>query len=132
MDEVRWRAFFRSPRHQGVYARLRGALGRGESSTASTPHPSAVNNLMIRPVFTELALFLTPFAVYLVYLWVTRADLLHWDSWPLRTVLTLTCLALALMLGSFLVLAHLSGEPKNSAYVPAHIENGRLVPGMVK
>jgi hypothetical protein len=87
---------------------------------------------MIRPVFTELALFLAPFAIYLVYLWVTRADLLHRDSWPLRTVLTLTCLALVLMLGSFLVLAHLSGEPKNSAYVPAHIENGKLVPGMVK
>jgi hypothetical protein len=87
---------------------------------------------MIRPVFTEIALFLTPFAIYLVYLWATRADLLHPDAWPLRTVLTLTCLALALMAGSFLVLAHFSGEPKNSAYVPAHIENGKLIPGMVK
>jgi len=25
-----------------------------------------------------------------------------------------------------------SGEPKNSAYVPAHVENGKLIPGMVK
>jgi hypothetical protein len=90
------------------------------------------NPHMIRPVFTEIALFLTPFAVYFVYLWVTRADLLHPDAWPLRTVLTLTCLALALMAGSFLLLAHFSGEPKNSSYVPAHIENGKLVPGMVK
>jgi hypothetical protein len=87
---------------------------------------------MIRPVLTEIVLFLTPFAVYLVYLWATRADLLHPDSWPLRTVATLTGLALALMFGSFLVLAHFSGEPKNSTYVPAHLENGKLVPGTVK
>ena len=87
---------------------------------------------MIRPVFTEIALFLTPFAVYFVYLWATRADLLHPDSWPLRTLLTLTCLALALMFGSFLVLAHFSGKPKNSSYIPAHIENGKLLPGRVQ
>jgi hypothetical protein len=36
------------------------------------------------------------------------------------------------MAGSFLLLAHFSGEPKNSSYVPAHIENGKLVPGRVK
>src|SRR3954470_22052656 len=100
--------------------------------TASTPCVSALNNSMIRPVFTEIALFLTPFAVYLVYLWATRADLLHPDTWPLRTLLTLTSLALALMFGRFLVLAQFGGEPKNSVYVPAHIENGKLVPGTAK
>lgn len=108
-------------------------IGSGrDQGTASTSHASAVNNRMIRPVFTELALFLTPFAVYLVYLWATRADLLHPDAWPLGRLLTLTCLAFALMFGSFLVLAQFGGEPKNSTYVPAHIENGKLVPGMAK
>ena len=31
---------------------------------------------MIRPIFTEIALFLAPFAVYALYLWVTRATVL--------------------------------------------------------
>ena len=87
---------------------------------------------MIRPVLTELAIFLAPFAIYALFLLGTRADVLHPDSWSIRKLLTLTCVALALMFFSFLVLAHFSGEPKNSAYVPAHIENGKLVPGTVK
>ena len=29
---------------------------------------------MIRPFFTEVALFLTPFAVYAIFLWATRAQ----------------------------------------------------------
>ena len=31
---------------------------------------------MIRPVFTEVALFLVPFLVYAVFLWATRAGVL--------------------------------------------------------
>ena len=31
---------------------------------------------MIRPVLTELALFLVPFAVYAMFLWATRARVL--------------------------------------------------------
>jgi hypothetical protein len=84
---------------------------------------------MIRPVVTELALFLAPFAVYAIYLWATQADLLHPESWPLGRLMWLTIAALALMFGSFVVLAQWGGEPKNSPYVPAHIENGKLVPG---
>ena len=84
---------------------------------------------MIRPFLTEIALFLAPFAIYVVFLWATQAGVLHPDSWPIKRVLTLTILALALMFGSFLVLAQFSGERKNSPYVPAHLENGKLVPG---
>jgi hypothetical protein len=87
---------------------------------------------MIRPVLTEIALFLTPFAVYAIYLVATRAGVLHPDSWSLSRLLTLTIVALALMFGSFIVLAQFGGEPKNSPYVPAHIENGKLIPGTAK
>ena len=38
----------------------------------------------------------------------------------------------AWMAGSFVVLAQWGGEPKNSTYVPAHMENGKLVPGTMK
>jgi hypothetical protein len=37
--------------------------------------------------------------------------------------------ALLLVVASFILLAHFSGAPPDSTYVPAHVENGRLVPG---
>jgi hypothetical protein len=84
---------------------------------------------MIRPVLTEFALFLTPFALYAVFLWATRADLLHPDSWSWSTLGTLTIVALVLVVGSFVVIAHFTGAPPGSTYVPAHVEGGKLVPG---
>ena len=86
---------------------------------------------MIRPVFTELALFLAPFAVYAIYLVATRGALLERASWPPRVVATLVIFAFLLMIGSFLVLAHFSGAPPGSTYIPAHVEDGRFVPGRV-
>ena len=87
---------------------------------------------MIRPVLTELALFLTPFAVYAIFLWATKADVLHPASWTLSRIAWLFMAALVLMLGSFIVLAHWGGAPPGSTYVPAHTENGRFVPGETK
>jgi hypothetical protein len=87
---------------------------------------------MIRPVLTELALFLAPFAIYAVYLWATQAGVLHPESWSLPTLAWLTIAAFALMFGSFIVLAQWGGVPAHSTYVPAHIENGKLVPGTAK
>ena len=84
---------------------------------------------MIRPVLTELVLFVLPFLVYAAYLWATRAGVLHPESWPLGTLMALTIAALLLIAGSFIVLAQWGGEPPGSAYVPAHVEDGRLVPG---
>jgi hypothetical protein len=84
---------------------------------------------MIRPVLTELALFLAPFAIYAIYLVATRADVLHPEAWSWAALAWLTIAALGLMLGSFIVLAHFSGDAPNSPYVPAHIEDGKLVPG---
>jgi hypothetical protein len=87
---------------------------------------------MIRPVLTELALFLAPFAIYAIYLWATQAGVLHPESWPLPRLVWLTIAALLLMAGSFVVLAQWGGDPKGSQYVPAHMENGQLVPGTIK
>jgi len=84
---------------------------------------------MIRPVLTEFALFATPFAIYAIYLAATRADVLDLAAWTLPVVAWLTVSALALMIASFVLVAHFSGAPPGSTYVPAHIENGRLVPG---
>src|ERR671938_352708 len=50
---------------------------------------------MIRPVLTELALFLTPFALYAVFLLATRAGVLDASSWSWSTLASLTIAALA-------------------------------------
>jgi Family of unknown function (DUF6111) len=85
---------------------------------------------MIRPVLTEVGLFLIPFAVYAVFLIATRAHLFDKTSWPLPVIGGLSVVALLLVIASFAYLAHFSGAPPGSTYIPAHMEDGRLVPGV--
>ena len=87
---------------------------------------------MIRPVFTEMALFLLPFVVYAVFLWATRAGVLDASSWSLPRLAWLVMAALALMVGSFVGLAQFGGAPPRSTYVPAHVDAGQLQPGETK
>ncbi len=87
---------------------------------------------MVRPILTELALFLTPFVFYAAYLWLTRAGVLNSSQWPLSRVAWLLIAAFVLMIGSFIVLAEWGGAPPGSTYVPAHFENGKFVPGQTK
>jgi hypothetical protein len=87
---------------------------------------------MIRPAFTEIGLFLIPFVVYALFLVATRSGLLVQSSWPVNVVAKLMLGSLLLVVISFVLLAQFSGAPPNSTYIPAHIENGRLVPGVEK
>jgi hypothetical protein len=87
---------------------------------------------MIRPVLTEVALFLAPFIAYAVFLWATRAGVLHPASWTLARLAWLVMSALLLMIGSFVVLAQFGGAPPGSTYVPAHFEDGKFVPGQTR
>jgi Family of unknown function (DUF6111) len=87
---------------------------------------------MIRPALTEIGIFLIPFAVYALFLIATRSGVLAKSSWPLPLIAKLVLGALLLVVISFVLLAHFSGAPPNSTYIPAHIENGRLVPGVEK
>jgi hypothetical protein len=87
---------------------------------------------MIRPAFTEIGVFLIPFAVYAVFLLATRSGLLAQTSWPLPIVAKLAVGSLLLVVVSFVLLAHFSGASPNSTYIPAHVENGRLIPGVEK
>jgi Family of unknown function (DUF6111) len=87
---------------------------------------------MIRPAFTEIGIFLIPFAVYALFLVATRSGLLVQSSWPLHVVAKLALGALLLVVVSFVLLAHFSGAAPNSTYIPARIENGKFVPGVEK
>ena len=84
---------------------------------------------MIRPVLTEIGIFLIPFAVYALFLIATRSGVFAPSSWPAHLVAKLVLGSLLLVILSFIMLAHFTGAPPNSTYIPAHIENGKFVPG---
>jgi hypothetical protein len=87
---------------------------------------------MIRPISIEVALFLTPFVVYAAFLLATRAGILQVSAWTLPRLAALVIASLVLVVGSFLVLAQFSGSPPGSTYVPAHVEDGKFVPGVTR
>jgi hypothetical protein len=86
---------------------------------------------MIRTVFTEGVLFLSPFAAYAIFLWATRSATGS-NSWKPRVLAGLSIVALIAVIGGLVVMAEFSGARPGSVYIPAHIENGRLVPGTTK
>ena len=87
---------------------------------------------MIRPALTEVGIFLIPFAVYAMFLIATRSGVLASSSWPAHLIAKLVLGSLLLVVVSFVLLAHFSGAPPDSTYIPAHIENGKFVPGAEK
>ena len=88
---------------------------------------------MMRPVLTELTLFFTPFVLYALFLWgAKRGGVFDRANWPLPHVLYLLIAAFLLVIGSFIVLAQWGGAPPGSTYIPAHVEDGRFVPGQTK
>ena len=87
---------------------------------------------MIRPVFSEVGIFLIPFAIYALFLIATRSGLMVQSSWPVHVLARLLLGSLILVAISFILLARFSGAAPNSTYVPAHVENGKLIPGAEK
>jgi hypothetical protein len=87
---------------------------------------------MIRPALTEIGIFLIPFVVYALFLVASRSDLLTRSSWPVIVVGRLLLGSLLLVVLSLILLAQFSGAPPHSTYVPAHLENGKLIPGAEK
>ena len=87
---------------------------------------------MIRIGFTEISLFLAPFVLYAVFLWATKAGVMDAESWPVSRLVWLAIAALLLVVGSFAYFAHFTGAPPGSTYVPAHVEDGKFVPGQTR
>jgi Family of unknown function (DUF6111) len=87
---------------------------------------------MIRPIFTEVVLFLLPFLAYAIFLWATRSGVLDPRAWAPQRIAWLVIAALVLMVGSFLAFAQFGGAPARSTYVPAHLDAGEVKPGQTK
>ena len=86
---------------------------------------------MARAVLEPLALFLAPFAIYAIYLALRLRyplEVAHWSGARV-SLLTLAGLAAA-VLG--LVLIDAFAPRGHGTYVPAHEENGVLVPGRIE
>ena len=87
---------------------------------------------MIRPALSEVGIFLIPFAVYALFLVASQSGLMAKTSWPVHIIAKLVLGSMLLVVISFILLAHFSGAAPSSTYVPAHIENGKFVPGVEK
>ena len=87
---------------------------------------------MIRPILIEIGLFIAPFVIYAVFLAMTPNGALQPSAWGARRIAALGIAGFALMLGSFVFFAQFSGAPPGSTYIPAHIENGKFVPGTTR
>jgi hypothetical protein len=87
---------------------------------------------MIRPAVTEILIFLIPFAAYVLFLLASRSGLTVPASWPPHIIAKLLIGSLLLVIASFVMLAQFSAGSPHSTYIPAHIENGKFVPGVEK
>ena len=75
---------------------------------------------MIRPVLTEIALFMAPFAAYAVFLWATREGVLDPASWPVPRLMWLTIAALGIALALIVVVLVVAGWISAPSRPPNH------------
>jgi len=86
---------------------------------------------MWRPIAESLGLFLLPFALFAVYLALSARWPLTIEHWTRSRVATLAIVGLAAALAG-LIGAALFAPRGQGVYVPAHVENGVLVPGRIE
>ncbi|MGO9420950.1 DUF6111 family protein [Roseiarcus sp.] len=86
---------------------------------------------MSRAILEPLALFLAPFAAYAIYLVLRARYPLEVEHWTGVRVSILTVIGLAAaVLG--LAALNLFAPRGHGVYIPAHQENGVLVPGRIE
>lgn len=83
---------------------------------------------MARSLFESLGLFATPFLFYALFLIYRARHPLVVAHWSRGALFWLTLAGLGLAICGFLYAGFYGAVPAG-AYVPAHIENGRLTPG---
>lgn len=84
---------------------------------------------MVRFVLLDALFFLLPFAAYALWLLLTRRTVRNAEDWQIKTITWLALAGAALMVTVILIFIHYDSSPPGGTYVPAHIENGQIVPG---
>ena len=86
---------------------------------------------MWRVILEPALLFGSPFAAYAIYLGLRRRYPFEVEYWTRSAVSTLVLAGLAIaVVGVFAI--GIFAERGQGAYVPAHVENGRIEPGRIK
>jgi hypothetical protein len=86
---------------------------------------------MLRAVLEPLSLFLSPFLAFAIYLVVRARYPLAIEHWTRGRVSTLTLIGLFIAIIGLIVFG-LNAPRGHGVAVPAHIENGVLVPGRIE
>ena len=85
---------------------------------------------MLRAILEEALLFLVPFGLFALYLVLRRRNPFLWAHWSEQTSwLVIAGLGVAV---AALIYTGLTAERHEGAFVPPHIENGRVVPGQFR
>jgi hypothetical protein len=84
---------------------------------------------MLRFVAFDAVLFLLPFVAYALWLVVTRRTLTNVADWQVKTIGYLALAGAVLVILILVVFVHLDTDAPGGVYVPAHLEDGRIVPG---
>ena len=87
---------------------------------------------MIRVALFQLMLFLLPFIVYFGFLYLRRQQEEAEGIWHDVPLFYLTMAGCALIALGFIGFASFSGAPTDAEYVPAIIEDGKIVPGKMR
>jgi hypothetical protein len=85
---------------------------------------------MIRAILGEALLFFVPFAIFALFLILRRRNPFRWAAWSDST-LWLVIAGLACVIAAFL-LTGITADREAGAFVPPHLEDGRLVPGQFR
>ncbi|MGH6862698.1 MAG: DUF6111 family protein [Methylocella sp.] len=86
---------------------------------------------MWRAILEPALLFASPFAAYTIYLVLRQNDPFVTEHWTKGAVSTLTLAGLAIAVAGMIAFG-IFAPRHEGAYVPAHIENGKLVPGRMQ
>lgn len=88
---------------------------------------------MLRVALLNIFLLVLPLALYAVYFYVTQrnqhAPVIDWKKMPLRVPLQVGFALIAL---GMLATAFLEGDDAGGTYVPARMQDGRIIPGKVQ
>lgn len=87
---------------------------------------------MVRLALLNLFLLVLPLGLYAAYFYITQrnqnAVSIEWKKMPLRILLQVGFALIAL---AMLITAFTEGDDPGGTYIPARMEDGRLVPGRV-
>ena len=86
---------------------------------------------MLRAALEPAALFLSPFVVFAAYLVLRARYPLAVEHWTRGRIATLTLIGLCVAAAGMALLAFYAPRGQGR-YVPAHIENGQLIPGHIE